>query len=162
MKQGFGIIEIIFAIALISISLFALMHASNTAFVLVDENAREKKAVFILEEGVETVRILRDVSWSKNIAPLVNATPHYLTLNTPWGLTTVNPGPIDGVFDRTIVFEEVYRKDSDDDIVDQGAADPKTLDPNTRKVTVSVTWNASSGGQKTRTITTYISNLFSN
>lgn len=159
---AFGLVEIIIAIAIISISLFALSNAANLAFLFIEETTREGRVSFLLEEGLEAVRILRDLSWAENIAPLASDTPYYPIFNVGWSLVGSDPGPIDGIFTRSVIFEDVYRRDSDYDIVDIGAPDPKTLDPETKKVTASVTWVSTNNKISTRTLATYITNLFQN
>ncbi len=159
---GFGLVEVIIAIAIVSISLFALSNAANLAFLFVDESTREGRAAFLLEEGAEAVRTLRDVSWTQKIAPLTSGNTYYPVFNVSWNLATTDPGAIEGIFTRTAVFEDVYRRNSDDDIVDAGAADPKTLDPGTKKVTIYVLWKKSGNKTTTRSLSTYITNLFQN
>lgn len=154
--RGFGLVEIIIAVAIVSISLFALSNASNLAFTLIDESTRETRASFLLEEGVEAVRILRDSGWSANIAPLTSGTGYYPIFATNWTLASTDPGPIDGIFTRTITLENVLR-DGNDDIAPTG-----TPDLDTKKVTVSVSWNGPRGNTKTRSIATYITNLLEN
>lgn len=159
--KGFGLIEIIVALGIISISLLSLALATHGALVATNENAREGKALFLIEEGVEAVKIIRDTSWSSQIAPLTAGTPYYLVFTSTWTLSSINPGPIDGVFTRTVRFQDVYRRTVDDDLVDVSSLESKVLDQGTKKVTVSVSWN-SPNGTKTRSISTYLANIFQN
>ena len=117
------------------------------------------RAVFLAQEGIETTRTIRDISWSGHIAPLTTGQAYYITPSNYWGIVAPNPGLIDGIFTRTVVFDSVYRRDSDKDIVDASSPDPKTIDPGTKKVTVSVSWGTQ--GRK-RTATTYITDLLQN
>lgn len=160
-QKGLGLLEIIIAVAIISFSLFALARAAQVALSLVDQTTRISRSLFLLEEGMESVKSLRDRSWSAHIAPLSEGISYYPVFDNFWELETLNPGPIDGTFTRTLEVENVYRRDLDDDIVDPGAPDPKTLDPGTKKITVTVSWQ-SPVGTRSRQLETYLSNIFDN
>lgn len=144
-RTGFGLIEIVVAVAIISISFFALAGVSQIALRVVHKSTEETRANFLLEEGIEIVRLLRDETWTGNIDSLSVSTVYYPVYNTglnEWQLSTTNPGAIDGIFTRTISFANVYRRDSDDDIVDPASPDPKTVDGGTREVTITVSWGS--------------------
>ncbi len=108
------------------------------------------------------MRILRDRGWTENIAPPLSGTPYYPVFSINWKLVVDDPGPVDGVFTRTIIFGDVYRRNSDDDIVDVSSPDEKTLDPNIKKATVTVTWKAADGTDRQETMSTYFANIFQN
>ncbi|MBI2023223.1 prepilin-type N-terminal cleavage/methylation domain-containing protein [Candidatus Giovannonibacteria bacterium] len=155
-KRGFGILEIMISAAILSIvlfSLFSVFAAANKLNLLSSDKIR---ANFLAEEGLEAVRYLRDDGWTRNIAPLNSATDYYVSFNTStlqWSIGATNPGQIDGVFGRVITAGAVYR-DSNDDITASGG----TLDPDTLKITSTVTWSASN----TLSVETYLTDLFAN
>jgi Tfp pilus assembly protein PilV len=154
-KSGFGLLEVVIGVAIISITLFGLMAVSRTALRIVDGAAQNVQAGFLLEEGVEAIKIMRDSGWSANISTLSAGAPHYFNFDgSTWRATTSNIF-IDGVFERSFIIENVYR-DGDDDIAASG-----TLDQDTKKISVSVSWNKRTG-TTTKTISTYIANLFNN
>lgn len=139
--DGFGLVEIVVATAVVVASFFALTAAVRMALNGLQESAREAQASFLLEEAVEAVRSLRDESWGTYIAPVATSTAHYPVFSGGrWTMATSNPGLIDGTFTRTVVLEDVWRKNADDDIVDAGAPDPKTFDPGTKRVVARVSW----------------------
>ena len=155
---GFGLLEIVFAVSIVAGSLYAL----TSVFLLAGraaELSREKlQASFLLEEGLETLRFLRDSGWSQNISSLSSGTDYYLNFSTStvkW-TTTSSPVPaIDGIYTRSFQIQNVLR-DSGDNIASSG-----TTDPGTKKVTMKVTW--SFGGQnQTSTLEVYLMNIFSN
>jgi type II secretory pathway pseudopilin PulG len=155
MKKGFGLLEIVVAVGIISISIYAVFGLFTFAIKSVDENLEKAKAVFLLEEGVEAVRVLRDSSWQNNIASLTAGEDYYLEFTgATWQATSSNVY-IQNAFERKFVLEDVYR-DGNDDIAETG-----TLDPDTRKLTVSVSFLGSKG-TTTRSVITYLTNLFSN
>ena len=142
-EDGFGLVEIVVATGIIAVTFFALAGVSQIAFRVVRESTEDARANFLLEESVEAIRSLRDASWDSNIAPLTSGTIYYPVYNSAqqgWTLQITNPGLIEGLFTRTAIFEDVYRRNSDDDIVDVAAPDPKTLDSGTHRVTAHVGW----------------------
>lgn len=159
-QKGFGLIEIVVAAAIVSVSLFALIGVSRASFKAVDDSLMRRRAEFLAEEGIEAVKILRDNGWAASIDPLTSGTTYYPSFNSStntWSFSTSDPGAIDGIFTRTIVFSDVYRKNSDQDIVDVLAPDPKTFDPGTLLVLSDVAWE-----NKTVEISTYVTNIFQN
>jgi len=161
-NRGFGLVEILVASAVISASLIALTAVALLSFRVIDGSVRETQAEFLTEEGLEVVRILRDISWSANIAPLTSGVAHYPTFNASggtWTLVSTGADLIDGLFSRSIVFDDVYRKNIDDDIVASTSPEANTLDPGTKQVTSRVTWD---NGEREIEFVTYITNLFQN
>ena len=161
--RGFALVEVVVASALISVFLFAASNASVTALRVVDESANKSRAVLLAEEALEAVRTLRDGSWSGEIANKTIGSTYYLMVNGGiLRLNSANPGPVDGLFTRTVKFASVYRRTSDDDIVDVSSSDPKAIDPDTRQVTTVISWRSSSGVSRSVTFSTYITNIFKN
>lgn len=137
--------------------LLALGQIGQFTFRVVDESNLKLRAAFLAEEGLEAVRILRDTSFTANIAPLNLAQDYYLTFTAGAWQLGATPAPlVDNIFDRRVVLSAVYR-DSSDAITTTGG----TLDPNTKKITVQVSWSHR-GRQATNAISTYLTNLFSN
>lgn len=162
MRRGYSLIEIVVAVGLVLAFVSSVVAASHFELRAVHESARRGKAAFLLEEGLEAVRILRDRGWSDNIALLVSGQTYYPVFSINWKVVSADPGPIDGLFTRTVVFGDVWRRDADSDIVDVSSGDPKTLDPGTRQVTVTVSWPGSGGAVRQESISTYLANIFQN
>lgn len=162
--SGFGLIEIVVAVGIISAVLFSIAQVSKLAHRVIAKSARETQAQFLLEEGVEIMKLLRDAGWAAHIAPLNVGTLYYPVfdeLMSVWRLTADNTGPVGGVFTRTVAVGEVYRRNSDDDIVDISSPDPKTVDPGTRKITVRVLWTEAATSASRKGIT-YIADIHQN
>ena len=116
------------------------------------ETTNVVQASFLLEEGVEAVRILRDSSWS-NINNLTKGVPYYLEFSgSKWGTTTTSTY-IDGKFERSFVVDSV-RRDINDDISSSGITDQ-----NSNKVSVFVSCFGTNG-TTTQEIIFYITNIF--
>jgi prepilin-type N-terminal cleavage/methylation domain-containing protein len=140
-NRGFGLVEVVVAISIISVSLMALAVAGQISSRVVTDSLFKTQALFLAEEGIEVVRAMRDESWSQNIAPLnFDAGIGYYLIPTTvlgsisWSVTTTDPGPIDDVFQRELYFSEVHRDGVTDDI----ATSSGLLDNNTIKVRSSV------------------------
>lgn len=147
--NGFGLIEIIIVISIVTVTLFAFLQIGIAGIKLLRNEKENLEAVLLLQEAFEAVRSVRDESWTANIAPLSNGTAYYPVVeNSKWKLAVSSPGLINGKYTRSISFEQVVR-DGEDKISSAG-----TADPDTRKVTAAVSWN-----NKTRTIATYITNF---
>lgn len=152
--SGFALVEVLIACSVLSILSFSLISATNKGINLSNVALRQVQASFLLEEGAEAVKVIRDSSWS-NISSLNNNTNYYLNYNTTTNTyslsTTANT--IDSFFTRTVVFSGVTR-DSNDDISSSG-----TDDVGTRKVTVTVSW-ISGGVTLSKSLSFYLANIF--
>jgi prepilin-type N-terminal cleavage/methylation domain-containing protein len=163
---GFGLIEIIVASAIISITVYGLVTATVISSRLVQENLRKTQASFILEETLEVTRILRDQSWDTNMATLSSGTNYYLDFDTStqaWSIGTT-PNDIDGIFTRILAVEEVCRDDLSDDITTDSTPCPTgTYEDSggTKKFTATVSWS-SNNGSFNQSASTYITNIFDN
>ena len=138
-QRGFGLLEIIIAMAIISGSLFALAEVSALAVRLTETAFREQQALFLAEESIENARLTRDTNWTTFLASA--------------GTETIDN------FTRTTTLEDVWRRNSDDDIVPASSPDPKTIDPNTKKVLVTISWEDRRGTMST-SLSAYLTNLF--
>ncbi|MDP3762853.1 MAG: type II secretion system protein [bacterium] len=159
MKQkGFGLLEIVIAVAIVGGALWALA----SVFLLAEraqELSREKlQAVFLAEEGLEVSRYLRDSGWNSNIAPLLTSTDYYLNFNaatSQWTTTVTAPAAIDGIFSRSFRIENVLR-DSGDNIAPSG-----TNDPETRKIIMKVAWSFQQSSENV-SLEAYLMDIFNN
>lgn len=154
---GFGLVEAVVGVAVLGAFLAGIIAVAQFSLRLVASAGAELQAVSLLEEGVDAVRGLRDASWTSGIAPLALNADYWLRFSSvAWTLTS-SPQPfIDGRFDRRIQVAQVLR-DANDDIVSSGGS----IDPNTKKITVSVSW-FERGATTTQALSTYITNLFNN
>lgn len=155
-KKGFTLVEIVVGVAICLIVLIGLMNAFTITLKLSLANTSKIQASFLEEEGLEAARILRDNGWTANIATLTPDTTYYLAYNNNTWQTTSTNSYIDSFFERKIVTSNVNR-DSNQNIVSSGG----TLDPNIRKITISVSW-LSGGATTTKSISTYLTNVFNN
>jgi len=156
-SRGFALVEALVASAILA----AVIAAAAGAYLLLLQhssgNAARIQAEYLAEEGLEAVRLLRDSSWTSNIASQPIGTAFYLAWSgTSWQPTAANTY-IDGTFERNITLASVNRDASSYDIVASGGSN----DANTRLVTVTVSWRDGSA-TSSRSLSTYLVNMFNN
>lgn len=158
MKQrGISLIEIVLVIFIASTALFAIAQVAALSVRVSAEKKTELRATYYLQEGLEALHAMRDESWAARIAPLSASSTYYVAPTaSAWTLSGTDPGTLDNIFTRTVVMQNVSR-DINDDIASSGG----TNDPDTKKFTVTVSWNTQAGTRSVNT-DTYITNLYVN
>lgn len=143
LNKGISIIEILIVVAIIVIALTGL--AGLVAYSLkISISIRETtQANFLSQETMEAVRNFRDgTNWNSNgLGTLTTGVNYYpqksADIPPKWALVQ-GQDTING-FVRKVIFEKVSR-DINDNI--EQTYNPANDDPNTRKVTVTVSWQA--------------------
>ena len=153
-SSGFGLAEAVVAVGIIASFVVAVTGVNTLYISMAFENKNPFIASVMAEEGLEAVRFMRDQSWDNNIALVPLDVPFYLVFNNGWFLDAVPPSP--DVFTRTVTFSAANR-DPLDNIVAIGG----TPDPDTRLVTISVSWQGKNG-IITKNVKTYITDIFQN
>ncbi len=152
---GFGLIEVVVGVAIISLVLVTITQVAHVARRLARENTRTLSAAYLLEEGWEALRVMRDHSWAGNIESLQEGTKYYLDFTgTSWVATTA-PAFVDGIFDRSFTVENVRRNASDD--IDSSGS----IDLNSRRFNIQVAW-LRGAATTSREFSGYLTNLFDN
>ncbi len=152
---GFGLVEIVVAIAIISFSIFSLFFIFELSLRAERKTVNNIKAAFLLEEGVESVKIMRDSSWSTNIGALASGVDYYLTFDGLNWQSSATPNMVDNLFERKFRVSDVLR-DANDDISASGV-----IDPDTKEIIFYVSW-LERGATTTNTLSSYITNIFNN
>jgi len=149
---GFSLIEVVVGVSIIATVLISLVSTYGLFLNAALENTKKIQSAYLLEEGLEAIRSIRDESWSVNITPLeTNVNYGLIFSDSKWSTST--PSFVDNVFWREFSVEEVER-DLSDDITSSGIPDP-----NTKFFTVSVSW-LDDGATTTKSISTYLSKIF--
>lgn len=151
--KGIGLIEVVVGVSILSLSLLAISSFYQKSLNISSKTAKLTQASFLLEEGLEIARFLRDEDW-QNISNLTTGVDYYVVFNGSKWATTTTVTFIDGVFERKLNISNVSR-DSNDVIVSSGG----TVDSNIKKITSSVSWR-DGNATTTRTLSTYLTNLF--
>ena len=147
------IVEILVATSIITVSILATTAVTQKSISVSRQAFHATQAAFLLEEGAEAVRILRDNAWS-NISSLTPNTNYYPTFSGGTWILSTTPNTI-GIFTRTVNIALVNRDNTTKDIGSTG-----TDDAGTKLVTVTVFW-LEGGVTITKTLSFYIINIFS-
>ncbi|KKS04991.1 MAG: hypothetical protein UU58_C0002G0003 [Candidatus Nomurabacteria bacterium GW2011_GWA2_41_25] len=147
------IVEILIAVSIITVSVLAAMAVAQKSIYISRQAFHATQAAFLLEEGAEAVRILRDNTWT-NISGLTAGTNYYPTFS---GGTWILSGTADtvGIFTRVVSVANVNRDNITKDISSTG-----TDDPGTKLVTITVSW-PEGGVAVNKTLQFYIIDIFS-
>jgi len=148
-------VEILVAVSIITVSILAAMAVSQKSVYVSRQSFHATQSAFLLEEGSEVIRILRDNAWT-NISGLTAGTDYYLKFSGGTWITslTAADGIVD-IFTRKVSIANVNRDNTTKDISATG-----TDDPATKLVTVTVSW-PEGGTTITKTLQFYIINIFS-
>src|SRR3989344_3633729 len=123
-SRGFMLIEVVVFSAIVALSVVAFTAVAQKSIYLSRQALRGAQAAFLLEEGAEVARLVRDEDW-ENIAGLDAETDYYpLFADNAWTLS-VSPSVV-GIFTRKVNTESVNRDPSNDDIAETGTPDPGT------------------------------------
>lgn len=156
---GYLVVEILVAVSIITISILAAMAVAQKSIYVSRQTLHATQAAFLLEEGAEAARIIRDGAWS-NISNLAANINYYPTFSgSTWTLSQT--GNTVGIFTRTVNVSDVCRNTSTDNISSLAPCGGSTyLDAGTKFITLTVSWPE--GGQTvTKTLQFYLMNIFS-
>lgn len=132
--DGQSLIEILIAIGLTSVLLPALLTGLVASREGKAQEGQRLEATALLKGAEEAVRSVYGSSWN-NVA--VNGTYYPEISGSYWVLTSCGGScPTINGYTRQLVISDVYR-DSGFNVVTSGG----TLDPSTKKVEISVSWN---------------------
>jgi type II secretory pathway pseudopilin PulG len=127
-----SLIEVVIASALVLLLSGVLISVNLTYLRTANTNLKAVKAIYLAEEGVEAVNFFKNNNWN-DLGPV--GVDYYLTWqNSKWVATTTE-NIVDQTYVRKFHTESVNR-DSNDDITLVGGS----LDSNTRKLVVEVSW----------------------
>ena len=158
-SRGFLLVEVVLGIGMFTLFLISISAYFQKALEVSRDTTRHIQAGFLLEEGIESVKFLRDQGWSANIATLAPATTYYLYWSgTTWEATTT-PQTIENIFTRSFTIADARRDATSNDFVSSGGYN----DVGSKKLLFNVAWQRRGGGGAiVDSAETYITNLFSN
>lgn len=149
-SRGYFLIEVVVASSVIAVVLILLIGSIQNSVDVSHRALERTQASYLLEEGAEAVKSIRNVGWTSITAATLGTTYYLHWSGSQWSLTTT-PETV-GSFTRTVVFSAVTR-DVDDNIAASG-----TTDTGTEQATVTVAWTPPSG-VKTETLSFYLSDI---
>ena len=159
-NKGISIVEILVIIAIIGIALASLLGLATFSLRASTSIKETTRANSLAQEAIEAVRNFRDgIAWDNDdpenkydglgvITTGIIYHPEKST-DTPPKWQLIQGEETVGGFTRKVVFENVSRDTTNYNIVENGGEN----DPDTKKVTVTVSW-----GNKKVEIITYLTN----
>jgi Tfp pilus assembly protein PilV len=156
-SQGYSLVEVLLGVSLISIIVISFSTYYVRALRVSTMTTQHIQSSFLLEEGVNAVKTLRDRSWKTYIKPLSTSTTYYLSWTTSGWVTTTTPQWVEQTFLRSFVVQDLFRDTISDDITSSGGVYAST----SKRVSFTVAW-LNQQGTSTESIDTNISNLFMN
>jgi prepilin-type N-terminal cleavage/methylation domain-containing protein len=155
-KNGFGLVEIIVSIAIVTlIGTFA--SSAWTQYIKVNTRSNNlSRSAIITSEVSEALIMWRDTSWSTRINSLTKNTPYYVSWNGSAYATSTTAVAFQGLYAASFTLSQVNR-DGSSNVVSSGG----TLDANTLKATVVVSL-LSSTSTPIATSELLIHNVYSN
>jgi hypothetical protein len=162
-NKGISIIELLLGAGILTMSLSALLGFLVFALSTASLVKQQTQALTLAEGALETLRNFRDgTAWNVDdpqnqydgLGKAQLGVPYHMGMSgdTPPRWQLLSGVQTLGMFTRSIVLENVQR-DVESAIVAGGGID----DPNTKKVTVTVSWQAKTKPQEV-TIVTYLTN----
>ncbi len=150
-RPGQSLIELMVAMGLMAILLPAFLTATVASREGKAQQPQRTLGVARMQEAVEAVRSVREQGWT---AFAVNGTYHPSVILGQWQLVTGSETTSEGMT-RTVVIEDVNR-DALGKIANVG-----TLDPASKKITVTVSWETPVQSEVSSVIylTRYLDNL---
>lgn len=149
-RRGITAVEMLVGLSILSIMFLAITY-SITQFINTGRDIVDKtQALYLAEEGIEMVKFIRDNKWSY-ITDLTDNTTYYLQITGSEVSTSTSPEVV-GQYTRSFEISPVER-DGNDDIVSSG-----TPDPDTKYLTVTVSWGSPTQSLSLATIIADINN----
>src|SRR3989344_2545449 len=150
---GFLMVEVLVVVAIITGAVLVAMGVAQKSIYVYRQALHTQQAAFLLEEGAEGVRIIRDNGWD-NISSLTFVSDYYLVFDGgTWILSTTSNTA--GIFTRKVNVSAVNRDNVTGDISGEG-----TEDAGSRLITITVSW-LEGGTTVTKTLPLYIMDIFS-
>ena len=156
-ERGFGLVEIVVGATVLSVSLLSVSYFFQSTLRTSRNTQSVIQANYLLEEGMEVVKFLRDSNYTANIKNMSTTTTYYLSWGGANWATTTTPIVVDNKFTRRFTLSDVKR-----DAVTQDISPGGVYDPNAKKVTMAVVWSDPVLGTSTRSIEAYITNISGN
>ena len=157
-KKGLSLVEVLVGVSILLLAFLGLITAYNRFIRASFNTVPTIKASYLLEEGAEAMKILRDTGWATKIAPLSTTTTYALSFATStalWSATTTKLYT-DTIFYRTFTITDLKR-DANSDI----STSTGSYDANVKMINLSVAWKDRSA-TTTRQFSIYLTNLFKN
>ncbi len=147
-NKGFSLMELLVVISFVSVITFLILGLTSANNKVRKLNEEQTQAVFYATEALEAINLL---DWND-----LTAGDYAVNLEgNQWALSAGSQLLADK-YTRTIIIDDVYRENSQNGQVYGAIADSGFLDPDTKKVTATVSWQSRAGLPQQETLTRYI------
>lgn len=146
--KGFSIIEILIAIAFISVIIVGIFNISYFNSTIRKINDERTTALYYAVEGLEASKLL---TWDE-----LSIGDHQITQNNDKWQISAGSQLLANKYLRTISVSNVYRENISRGNVYGPIVASGNLDPDTKKITVNVEWLSKTGLNKQEQLATYI------
>ena len=149
-NNGQSILEVILALGIFSLIAVSMMALATGGFTSLIQGGEQTEAEALAQEAIEGVRSIRDGAWND----LVYTTSSIGITGNQWVFSGENTTQVIGKYTRTISFDNVCRNASNNITACPGSY----TDIQSKKMTVSVSWNTSKGAQNQVEQIAYLTN----
>lgn len=145
---GFSLIELLVAVTFVSVITLMIVNVTFFNTKLSDINDERVGAIFYLNDGAEKTKLM---SWDV----LEYGDYHPVLSGNTWVLASSSE-TLDDKYTRTINISTVERASSTENHVYGPIVPSGYVDPNTKKITISVSWVTKNGGTKEESVENYL------
>ena len=80
-RRGFGLVEVVIGVSILAFAFLGFLGSYNMYVAKSLANTKAIKGAYLLEEGVEALRVMRDTGWASSITPLSTSATYYFYFN---------------------------------------------------------------------------------
>lgn len=146
-QTGFSLIELMIAISFVAVVIVSIFQIGAFNNYIRRTNTERTQAIYYAVQGIEASRL---IVWDD----LTIGDHGLLQEDDTWRLTS-QADLLDNKYSRTIKIENVYRTDVSNGNVYGSIAVGPNLDPDSKKIIVTITWLGTGGKLKTEALETY-------
>lgn len=148
-KNGFSLIELLVAIAFISVIITTILTMNVFNASLWKLNEDKTKAYFYASESLEAIKL---IDWSE----LLDGDYHLVLQGDSWELLSGNEN-LENRYTRNINIATVEREFTQNGHVYGEVVENGFIDPDTKKITAVISWTDKNGSLKNVTLENYLS-----
>lgn len=161
-NRGVLLVEVLVAASIITISVLAATAVAQKSISMTQRTLHTAQAAFLIEEGAELTRVVRDQGWA-NFSSITKGNLYH-PVDTGGGQWRF-AGDAETIdrFTRSVAFYSACRNNSTGDLIDAGKVTSCSVgveDLRTLLVDVAVSWSEA-GENVTKNIMFYIADIFS-
>ncbi len=147
-QKGFSLVELMVAITFISVIVVLIFNLTSVNNKLRRYNEEKGMALVYAANAMEAVKLL---SWDE----LIPADYHLVLNGEQWELSAGSE-LLENKYTRTVTISDVYRENSTNGQVHGEISETGFWDPDTKQITISVSWPSILGNNQTQTLETYL------